>query len=188
MHTITCMYFTYMCAHVILMTLLNLLPILCILLCLASCQTARSISSGLLQFFGKWEKGEKAMKQQGLRDSQEKWGAACKREQTHSHAVSSYLPEDLILLLHLPLSQKINPTKKKFLVLQQQQGKPSYPVAKLLLHPTQRKKQKHLIESEREEVGTTISAATHVRGGMKRYPETDASLATQKRLYGFVQW
>jgi len=94
------------------------------------------------------------------------------------------LLEDLILLL-LPVSQKTNPAKNKFLVFQQQQGKTSYPVAKLLLQPRQRKKQKYLLKSAKEEVGIAISAATHVSGGMKRYPETGASLATQKGLCGF---
>lgn len=116
-----------------------------------------------------------------------KWGAACKREQTHSPAEPCSCQIwscSFICQSHRKLTQQ----KKEFLVFQQQQGKPSYPVAKVLLHPTQRKKQKLLIGTAREEVGTTTSVATHVRGGMKQDPETDASLATQKRLYGFVQW
>lgn len=69
--------------------------------------------------------------QQELRDSQDKWRAACKRKQTHSCAVPVtclLLPEDSILLLHLPILENTNPIKRKILVFQQQEGKHSYPV------------------------------------------------------------
>jgi len=47
MHTITCLYFTHMYAYIVLMKLLYLLPVLYILLRLASCKAARSVSPGL---------------------------------------------------------------------------------------------------------------------------------------------
>lgn len=81
------------------------------------------------ELFGEREKSMK--QQQELRDSQDKWRAACKREQTHSCAVPVTCllpPEDSTLLLHLPILQNTNLIKKRLLVFQQQQGKHSYPV------------------------------------------------------------
>lgn len=79
------------------------------------------------ELFRQRERGEKGIKH-NRRNPQEKWGAACKTEQTCTHSAwvtCLLLPEDLVLLLPLPVSQKANPIKQKFLVLQQlQQGKP----------------------------------------------------------------
>lgn len=56
-----------------------------------------------------------------------------------------------------------------------------------MLHPPQRKEQKHLIESAKKEVEPVILAANCVKVGIAQGPETGTSSAKQKRLQGFLQ-
>lgn len=184
------MHFRCMFAYIFLMKQLNFLSTLCFFLYWASCKRARSVSwaTALWVILNSLDRGreEKKAWSSNRRDPQEKWEAACKTEQTCTHSAwvtCLLLPEDLVLLLPLPVSQKANPIKQKFLVLQQlQQGKPVIlPCGQTAATPTT-KETAEVLHWKCKEVEPIILPANDVKVGIAQYHETGTSLAIQKRL------